>query len=147
RAGDLADVSTFFRNDLAFADLEGLPRDPHRFVLQLPGSGISAIAIPAQQQIATFFATEGHIIAPPGAERYFEVPVVLPLPEDLAFIPPIPGPVFSEIPIVPTYPRPNSVPVAIVTGPDGNLWFTEQARNQIGRITPDGVTITEFAIP
>jgi streptogramin lyase len=150
RAGDLADVSTFFRNDLAFADHLGgvdLPRDPHRFVLQVGGSGIPAIAIPAQQQIATFFATEGHIIAPPGAERYFEVPVVLPLPEDLAFIPPIhPVPVFSEFPIVPTYPRQNTSPVAIVTGPDGNLWFAEFAGNQIGRITLDGLII-EFAIP
>jgi streptogramin lyase len=34
----------------------------------------------------------------------------------------------------------------IVTGPDGNLWFTEDAGNRIGRITPSGV-ITEFPIP
>jgi virginiamycin B lyase len=35
---------------------------------------------------------------------------------------------------------------AIVTGADGNLWFTEQHGNNIGRITPAGV-ITEFPIP
>jgi streptogramin lyase len=39
----------------------------------------------------------------------------------------------------------NSVK-AIATGPDGNLWFTEQATNKIGRLTPSGV-LTEFAIP
>ena len=32
----------------------------------------------------------------------------------------------------------------IVTGPDGNLWFTEYYSNSIGRITPDGV-VTEFS--
>ena len=30
--------------------------------------------------------------------------------------------------------------------PDGNLWFNENAGNQIGRMTPDGA-ITEFPIP
>ena len=32
-------------------------------------------------------------------------------------------------------------------GPDGNIWFTENLGNRIGRISPDGATITEFAIP
>jgi len=39
-----------------------------------------------------------------------------------------------------------SGPQGITVGPDGNLWFTEYAANQIGRITPAGV-ITEFPIP
>ena len=34
----------------------------------------------------------------------------------------------------------------ITKGPDGNLWFTENFGNKIGRITPSG-TITEFPIP
>ncbi len=87
RAGDLADVATFFRNDLALAELPGVPKDPHSFLLRPPGGGVAAIAFPAQAQIATFFATEGLIIAPPGAERYFEVPIVLPLPESLNYVP------------------------------------------------------------
>ena len=29
----------------------------------------------------------------------------------------------------------GSRPVEIVTGPDGNLWFTEHIGNQVGRIT------------
>jgi streptogramin lyase len=37
----------------------------------------------------------------------------------------------------------DAAPHSIVTGPDGNLWFTEQTADRIGRITPDG-TITEF---
>src|SRR5260370_24884826 len=35
--------------------------------------------------------------------------------------------------------------VWIATGPDGNLWFTEDNVNQIGRITPSGA-ITEFPV-
>jgi streptogramin lyase len=34
----------------------------------------------------------------------------------------------------------------ITAGPDGNVWFTEDVGNKIGRITPSG-TITEFPIP
>src|SRR5262249_60777646 len=41
---------------------------------------------------------------------------------------------------------PNSRPVGITAGPDGNLWFTEQMGNKIGRITPAGA-ITEFVVP
>ncbi len=45
------------------------------------------------------------------------------------------------------FPLPNggTRPYTIVTGPDGNLWFTESSRDAIGRITPDG-TITEFPL-
>ena len=43
-------------------------------------------------------------------------------------------------------PTPNSRPVAIVRGSDGNFWFTEEQGNKIGRITPQGV-LTEFLIP
>ncbi len=45
-----------------------------------------------------------------------------------------------------TIPTANSSPAGIITGPDGNLWFTEHATNKIGRISPAGV-ITEFSIP
>ncbi len=34
----------------------------------------------------------------------------------------------------------------IVTGPDGNLWFTESSANKIGQITPAGV-YTGFPVP
>jgi streptogramin lyase len=38
----------------------------------------------------------------------------------------------------------NQQPYDITTGPDGNLWFTEHVSGgNIGRITPDGLSITE----
>jgi streptogramin lyase len=43
-------------------------------------------------------------------------------------------------------PTVNSGPHGITTGADGNLWFTEQNVNHIGRITPTG-SITEFVVP
>lgn len=39
----------------------------------------------------------------------------------------------------------NSGPLYIVSGPDGNLWFTEKWGNRIGRITTKG-HITEFPV-
>jgi virginiamycin B lyase len=47
----------------------------------------------------------------------------------------------KEFPI----PTANSYPFGITAGPDGNLWFTENFGNKIGRITPGGV-IREFPI-
>jgi streptogramin lyase len=35
----------------------------------------------------------------------------------------------------------------IVAGPDGNLWFTDAGRNEIGRMSPDGLTLTKFPVP
>jgi virginiamycin B lyase len=52
------------------------------------------------------------------------------------------GEVTNEFPTI----TPESDPISIVAGPDGNLWFTESLTNDIARITPAGV-ITEFAIP
>jgi len=42
-------------------------------------------------------------------------------------------------------PQGSSGPRGIVTGPDGALWFTQQA-NKIGRITTSG-SLTEYSIP
>lgn len=39
----------------------------------------------------------------------------------------------------------SSTPYAIVKGPDGNLWFTEEYVNQIGRINPTTGAITEYS--
>jgi serine/threonine protein kinase/streptogramin lyase len=43
-------------------------------------------------------------------------------------------------------PTSSASPAQITLGPDGNLWFTENDGNQIGRITPNG-TVTEFSVP
>ena len=40
----------------------------------------------------------------------------------------------------------QSGPLGITTGPDGNLWFTENNGNKIGKITPSG-SIQEWSIP
>jgi len=40
----------------------------------------------------------------------------------------------------------GNAPFKIADGPDGNLWFTELAGNEIGRISLSG-SITEFAVP
>ncbi|HTW98334.1 MAG TPA: hypothetical protein VMD59_06120, partial [Acidimicrobiales bacterium] len=43
-------------------------------------------------------------------------------------------------------PTASAGPNGIVTGPDGNLWFTEGSGDKIGQITTSG-TVTEWAIP
>lgn len=50
------------------------------------------------------------------------------------------GTLAAEFPLTTT-----AGPDDIAAGPDGNLWFTEQHGDRIGRITPTG-TIAEFAL-
>jgi hypothetical protein len=87
RAGDLADRATFYRHDLAFADNPNLPKNPHTFILSILDSNFKAIARGAQEQIATFFASDGRDVIHPEPAKYFEVPIQGPLPEDLSYIP------------------------------------------------------------
>jgi hypothetical protein len=89
RSGGLADRTTFFRNDLAFASGLGFSKNPHTFLTNLLGPPAPAIAaIEAQEQIGLFFAFDGNLtIDPDGANPLFETPIVPPLPEDLGFIP------------------------------------------------------------
>src|SRR5262249_6348100 len=42
--------------------------------------------------------------------------------------------VVTEFPL----PNPNAGPVAITTGPDGNLWFADQNDGTVGKITTAG---------
>ncbi len=87
RAGDLADRATFYRHDLAFAEIPMLPKNPHGFMIRTDVAAFRLISLAAQEQIAVFLATNGEMIIQPEPSRYFEVPIVLPLPEDLNFIP------------------------------------------------------------
>ena len=77
-----------------------MSKNPHTFLTNIAGTpgGLvaSAIAFKAQNQIATFFATNGAITidpddAPPALPatfpHVFETPIVPPLPETLNFIP------------------------------------------------------------
>jgi hypothetical protein len=88
RAGDLTDRTTFFRNDLAFALNPAVGKNPHTFLTNVANSAGAPYAIGAQQQIATFFASNGTVVIDPdGAGPFFEVPIAGPLPETLNFIP------------------------------------------------------------
>jgi Big-like domain-containing protein len=85
RAGNLADRATLFRNDLAHADF-GTSKNPHTFLTNIVGPG-ATFAFEAQQQMATFFTSDGKtIVDPDGAGKYFETPTSI-VPEDLDFIP------------------------------------------------------------
>ena len=99
RAGDLADRATFYRHDLAFAENPQLPTNPHGFLTRLDIPGFRAITQGAQEQIATFFATDGATVIHPEPARFFEVPISLPLPENLNYILP-PAPVGAAAPMV-----------------------------------------------
>jgi hypothetical protein len=86
RAGHLASRATLFRNDLAFAANPAVSKNPHTFLTNIVGAG-ALYALAAQQQIATFLATDGAItIDPDGPGPFFETPTSI-TPEDLAFIP------------------------------------------------------------
>lgn len=88
RAGDLQDRATYFRNDLAFAASPGIPKNPHTFLTNIGIQAAAPYAIAAQSQIAAFFASNGALtIDPDGLSPIFEVPIALPLPEGLNFIP------------------------------------------------------------
>jgi hypothetical protein len=88
RSGDLADRVTYFRNDLAFAANPTTPKNPHTFLTNISNPAVSSFAFAAQTQIAMFFASDGALtIDPDGVGVFFETPIVLPLPEDLNFIP------------------------------------------------------------
>jgi len=88
RAGDLADRATFYRNDLAVAEDSRVPRDPHTFRIRIDSTVplVVEVARGAQERIATFFASDGQEVIHPEPARFFELPIVLPLPEALNFI-------------------------------------------------------------
>jgi hypothetical protein len=79
RAGELADRTMYYRHDLAVLDFPTLQRNPHGF-------SIATIAPEYLLLAATFFATDGGVVIQPSPARYFEFPIVGPLPEDLNFI-------------------------------------------------------------
>jgi hypothetical protein len=96
RAGDLSEVTTFYRHDLVVAANPTLPTtlwNPHTFVGQITNPIMRPIALAAQAQTAAFFASDGaQIMQPPGVPAaYFEVGLVeSELPEGLNYIVAIP---------------------------------------------------------
>lgn len=87
RAGDLASRTTFYRNDLAFAEMPTVvPRNPHSFLTNVSHPFLTEIALGAQRQVATFLASDGITVIHPEPARFFEVPIAGSLPEDFNFI-------------------------------------------------------------
>jgi hypothetical protein len=87
RACGCADRATLYRNDLAFAASPTLPKNPHTFLTNVAIPAAAPFAFAAQQQIATFFTSDGAVtIDPDGAGPIFETPTSM-VPEDLKFIP------------------------------------------------------------
>jgi hypothetical protein len=79
RAGELTDRTMYYRHDLARLDDPSLPKNPHGFNI--------ASFVPEYLRLeATFFATDGTEVIRPAPVRYFEFPIVGPLPEGLNFI-------------------------------------------------------------
>ena len=101
RAGDLADITTNFRFDLAYAQNPSIPtRNPHLFNSSIDIPSLAAAATAAQEQVATFFETNGVRIIQPAPVDLFEVPIKLPLRENLEWItagPPAQSPVDAAI--------------------------------------------------
>jgi hypothetical protein len=84
RAGDLADRATLYRHDLACAENPTCRKPGHGFMVSSALFG--AVSRGAQEQIATFFASDGTLVIHPEPARFFEVPISSPLPEDLGYI-------------------------------------------------------------
>jgi hypothetical protein len=88
RAGGCADVATFYRNDLAYAEDNTVYKNPHTYVQKWMLPGLSGpIGRGGMEQFAIFLASRGKTIVHPEPARFFEVPISPPLPEDFSYIP------------------------------------------------------------
>jgi hypothetical protein len=85
RAGELIDRTVYYRHDLARSENPSwkLPRNPHAFFGDVAMFG--QIARDAQAAVGIFFASDG--ANQPQPTRYFEFPIVGPLPEGLNYLP------------------------------------------------------------
>jgi hypothetical protein len=61
-----------------------LPRNPHSFASDLDAFG--AIALGVQALASAFISSDGTGVIHPEPMRFFEVPIVGPLPEDLNYV-------------------------------------------------------------
>lgn len=88
RAGDFADVVTYYRNDLAFGeDPTRVPKNPHPWMQNFTVSGITGqISRGGQRQVGVFLATDGTQIIVPEPRRFFETPITSALPEEFFYI-------------------------------------------------------------
>jgi len=92
RAGGLEAYTTYYRHDLACAAnpcTTAARKNPHAFPIQgvLADAYFAAVTRGAQEQAAQFLASDGLVVIHPTPTNLFEVPIVLPLPEVVNFIP------------------------------------------------------------
>jgi hypothetical protein len=89
RAGELADVTLYYRHDLNRLANPSLPTNCHGFAANLTNPFMRPIALGAQDQAGKFFSSDGGLIIIPGPSPYFEFPIPFPLPEELNYLIPI----------------------------------------------------------
>lgn len=87
RAGGLEDTTMFYRHDLAFAANPLLPSNPHPFMTLITNAAFAPLSRQVEHQAAQFLASEGAVVTQPQPAAYFEIPIPLPLPETLNFLP------------------------------------------------------------
>lgn len=62
--------------------------NPHTFLTNIATAASAPLAVAAQLQIALFFASNGTLVIDPDSTgALFEMPIALPLPETLNYLP------------------------------------------------------------
>ena len=88
RAGELADRTFYFRNDLAFAANRAVPKNPHTFLTNIATRSLAPFRCGHADADRDLLRQprRARLSIPDGAEPFFEVPIAGPLPETLNFI-------------------------------------------------------------
>ena len=86
RAGDFAGRVSLYRHDLNFGN-DGVPANPHLFMGSATApTSYARVALGSQQQIATFFKSDGASVIPPTPAELWETPIRTSL-DDLFLLP------------------------------------------------------------
>ena len=88
RAGDLSDSTLYYLHEVARAEIPALPANPHGFAVAVNNVSFRAIALAAQDMAGRFFFSDGGPVTGPQPSRFFEYPILFPLPEGFNFINP-----------------------------------------------------------
>src|SRR5262249_537280 len=82
RVGDLESQTVLYRHDAFWPTAPSIFKNAHAF----PQVGWRPIVISAQEQVATFLASNGTATIAPSPALYWQAPVSLPIPDELAFV-------------------------------------------------------------